>query len=186
MKLLLLASRTLRKASTKKPKAFHSSSIWWKWQNPNQTDRIFWSRTGTSTLYPSRILLHRTNTRRIPASGKITRKEQTWIDWKKKFCAAYAEKQRGEKSRDNVDQTFGGVVEPIPMEDSLPAGPNEILDSLSGYLDNILVAATNIASTQGSPWDEHKKEKGYIICNGNIKQSRGMPQLHSGGKFSSA
>ena len=76
---------------------------------------------------------------------KLPAQEQTWTECNKKFRAAYDENQRGEKSRDAVDQTFGGAVEAITMEESLPAGSNEMMDSLAGYLDNIVAAATNNA-----------------------------------------
>ena len=47
---------------------------------------------------------------------KLPAQEQTWTEWKKKFHAAYAAKQRGEKSQYAVDQPFGVAVEASPME----------------------------------------------------------------------
>ena len=64
-------------------------------------------------------------------------------EWKKECYAAYAAEQHGEKSGDAVDQPFGGAVEAIPMEDSLPKGPNLMMGSLAGYLNNIAAAVTN-------------------------------------------
>ena len=53
---------------------------------------------------------------------KLPAQEQTWKEGKKKFCVEYAEKKRGEKSWDSVDQPFSGTVEAIPIEDSIPEG----------------------------------------------------------------
>ena len=70
MQLMLLTSRTSCKSSTKRPKEFRSSSIWWKRHKPKKTEGIFQSRTSKSKLWPSRLSPHRINTRRIPVSGK--------------------------------------------------------------------------------------------------------------------
>ena len=73
MQLMLLTYRTYCEAFTKRPKAFRSSSIWWKQHKPNQTEQMFRSHTSMSTLWPSRISSHQTNTMRIPAIGKNSR-----------------------------------------------------------------------------------------------------------------
>ena len=73
MRLMLLTYRTSCEASTKRPKAFRISSIWWKQHKPNQTEQMFRSHTSMSTLWPSRISSHQTNTMRIPAIGKNSR-----------------------------------------------------------------------------------------------------------------
>ena len=82
---------------------------------------------------------------------KLPAHEQTWTAWKKKFRAAYAAKQRGEKTRDAGEQPFGGAAASTPMRDIPLAGSNQMMDSLAGYLDNIAAAATNTATATGGP-----------------------------------
>ena len=80
---------------------------------------------------------------------KLLGHKKSCTERKKKFCTAYAAKQRGEKAQDAVDQVFGVAVEAIPTADSLLVVSNEMMDSLAEYIDNIVGAAPNNDSAQG-------------------------------------
>ena len=107
---------------------------------------------------------------------KLPAQEQTWTQWKKHFCAAYAAKQRVEKSRDSVDKPFGVAVEAIPMEDSLPERSNKIMDSLASYLDNIAAAANKNASAQGGPLAELADSMDFLVDT-NTVQAKELEKL---------
>ena len=106
---------------------------------------------------------------------KLPAHEQTWTE-RKNFCVAYAAKQHGEKERDGVDQPFGGVVESIPTEDSLPAGLNEMMDSLAVYLENIVAEATENDSAQGGLLAELSASID-ILEDTNYTQAKELEQL---------
>ena len=205
---MLLTSRNSCEASKKRPKAYRSSSIWWKQHKQKQTERIFQSKTSMSTLCPSRLSLYGTNTRQIPTSGKNSRHKNKPGQSGSFFCEVYAAKQQGDKAIDAVDQPFGGAVSAIPREDSLPAGSSEIMDSLAVYLDNCggchqkrfstggfisitcsehgypgryKLCAGQVIRTTPTRSQHAKKEEGR--CNWQLKKPIGMPQLRIGGPF---
>ena len=94
--------------------------------------------------------------------SKLPEADQTWDDWKTTFRVAYVVKRRSEAVREGEQKPFGGSAqfgpapvgnEPEKTESNPPTMSHQILDSLEGYLDNIVAAATQTAVT-GTPLAE--------------------------------
>ena len=92
---------------------------------------------------------------------KLPEDQKTWAAWKTTFQEAYVEKRRAEAAREGKEKTFGGstIFGAAPektkeklqrREHQMTAGPapltNQTMESLEGYLDNIVAAATQTAA----------------------------------------
>ena len=74
---------------------------------------------------------------------KLTPAEQTWDKWKTKLLLAYAAKELIYKARDAVGQPFGGqTITHALLQQVQPQVTNQMVNTLAGYLDNIVAAAT--------------------------------------------
>ena len=83
---------------------------------------------------------------------KLPDDQQIWTAWEKTFREAYVAKRQPEAAREGGDKPFGGSAVNGEHEKLLRRGhtasavtdilPNQMLDSLEGYLNNIVVAAT--------------------------------------------
>ena len=93
--------------------------------------------------------------------SKLPEDEQTWSEWKTTFRAAYVAKRQFEVAQEVERKPFGGSAlfgaEPVAQEknkqEGAPQMSNQMLDSLEGYLDKIMEAATQTAAN-GAPLSE--------------------------------
>ena len=94
--------------------------------------------------------------------SKLPEADQTWEDWKTKFCTAYVAKRRSEAVREGEQKPFGRSAhfgpaplgkEPEKPESNPPTMSHQMMDSLEGFLDNIAAAATQTVAT-GTPLAE--------------------------------
>ena len=74
---------------------------------------------------------------------KLPHAEHKWAKWRTKFLLVYAAKELSDKARDTVGQPFGGqaIAQALPKQVQ-PQVTNQMVDNLSGCLDNIAAAAT--------------------------------------------
>ena len=91
--------------------------------------------------------------------SKLLDNQQTRTAWKTTFREAYVANQRDQAAREGEAKLLGGTAadaehdkmrQQAGTSSSVPAPlPNQMLDSIEGYLDNIAAAATQAVANGG-------------------------------------